>query len=245
MGNLLFIFISYWVSKAAGIPTVLLRAKEMALPDVERNFFSSDYHAKRSINILRKAIEKVFGSKQSTIFLRLSAFLFLAAIACLVTLQFLYVGTDQLFSFMKNGLAVQLQPDEYDRLHSFAGSAFDKLLKPDRFFHAGYFVLVITAAFVFSYAVLSACSALAFLGVYRFVVWFSQDNPLTGSQVLLRLLRLLALILVADGIFLLLSTGTPFLLGRVVDIHPFQRADVQDWPMPDHPGPYDILIYSV
>jgi hypothetical protein len=243
MGNLLFILVQYWVAKATGIFAALFRSKEMDLPEIERRFFNSDYHAKRSIKALRTAIESIFGSKHSTIFLRSSAFLFLSAIACLVTLQFVYVGTDQLFSFLKNGLAIELQPDEYDRFRIAAGSAFDRLLTPDHFFHASYFVSVTIALFIFAYAVLSACSAAVFVGLYRFVVWFSQDKPHTSSQVLFRLIRLLALILMADGMFLLLSVGTPLLLGRIIDIQPFQRSDVQtfEW----RGGPQDMLIYSV
>ena len=215
MGNLLFILIQYWVAKAAGIPAVLFRSKEMDLPEIERSFFNSDHHAKRSIKALRKVIEKIFGSRSSTIFLRSSAFLFLAAIACLLTLQFVYVGAEQLFAFLKNGLAIELQPDEYDRFRSVAGNAFDRLLTPDHFFHASYFASVTAALFIFMYAVLATCSAAVFVCLYRFVVWFSQETPLTSSQVLFRLSRLLALILVADGMFLLVSFGTPLLLGRI------------------------------
>jgi len=243
VGNLLFILIQYWVAKAAGIFAVLFRSREMDLPEIERRFFNSDYHAKRSIKALRTAIERVFGSRHSTILMRSSAFLFLAAIACLVTLQFVYVGTDQLFAFLKNGLAIELRPDEYDRFRSAAGSAFDRLLTPDHFFHASYFVNVTAALFIFAYGVLSACSAVVFVGLYRFVAWFSQDNPITISQILFRLFRLLALILVADGVFLMISVGAPLLLSRIIDIQPFQRSDVQNIEWAD--GFHDTLIYSV
>lgn len=152
------------------------------------------------------------------------------------------MGAEQLFAFLKSGLAIELQPDEYDRFRSFAGSAFDRLLTPDHFFHASYFVFITIALFVFAYAVLSACSAVAFVGLYRFIVWFSQEYPLTGSKVFFRLSRLLILILVADGMFLLISLGTPFFLGRVVGIQPFQRSDVQSgWGA----APPDSLIYSI
>ena len=243
MGNLLFTLILYWVTKAAGIPAILFRSREMGLSEVEQNFFKSDYHAKRSLRALREAIEKIFGSTRSAIFFRSSAFLFFAAIACLVTLQFIYVGPDLLFTFLKNGLAIELQPDEYDRFRAAVGSTFDRLLTPDHFFHAGYFVSVIVALFIFAYAVLSACSAVVFVGLYRFIVLFSQKNALTGSQVLFRLLRLLALILIADAMFLLLSLGTPLTLGRIIGIDPFQRSDVQNIEWTD--GPHDMLIYSV
>jgi hypothetical protein len=242
MGNLLFILIQYWVVKASGTPAVLFRSREMDLPEIERSFFDSTHHAKRSIKALRKAIEKILGSRPSIIFLRSSAFLFVAAIACLVTLQFLYVGAEQLFAFLKNGLAIELQSDEYDKFRSLAGSAFDRLLTPDHFFHASYFVSITVALFVFAYAVLSACSAVAFVGLYRFIVWFSQEDSPTGSKVFFRLSRLLILILVADGMFLLISLGTPLFLGRVVGLQPFQRSDVQsDWGA----APPDSLIYSI
>jgi hypothetical protein len=243
VANLLFILIQYWLVKAAGIPAVLFRSREMALPEIEQNFFKSDYHAKRSLEALRVAIERIFGSKQSIIFLRSSAFLFFAAIACLVTLQFVYVGADNLFTFLKNGLAIELQPDEYDRFRSVFGSSFDRLLTPNHFFHASYFVSVTAGLFIFAYAVLSACSAVVFVGLYRFVVWFSQEKPLTSWQILFRLFRLLTLILIADVMFLLLSFGTPFFLGRIVDIQPFQRSDVQNIEWTD--GPHDMLVYSV
>jgi hypothetical protein len=243
VANLLFILIQYWLAKAAGIPAIVFRSREMALPEIEQNFFNSDYHAKRSLKALRVAIERIFGSKQSIIFLRSSAFLFFAAIACLVTLQFVYVGADTLFTFLKNGLAIELQPDEYDRFRSAAGNAFDRLLTPDHFFHAGYFVSVTAGLFIFAYAVFSACSAVVFVGLYRFVVWFSQEKPLTSWQILFRLFRLLPLILIADAIFLLLSFGAPLLLGRVIGIEPFQRSDVQKFELTD--GPHDMLIYSV
>jgi hypothetical protein len=243
MGNLLFTLTVYWATKAAGIPAILFRSREMALPEVEQNFFNSDYYAKRSLKALCETIEKIFGAKRSVIFLRSSAFLFFAAIACLVTLQFVYVGAYPLFTFLKNGLAIELQPDEYDKFRSFAGNAFDRLLTPDHFFHSGYFVSVTGVLFIFAYAILSACSAAVFLGLYRFIDWFSQENALTSSQVLFRLLRLLALILIADAMFLLLSLGTPLLLGRIIGIQPFQRSDVQNMEWTD--GPHDTLIYSV
>jgi hypothetical protein len=243
VGNLLFTFILYWATKAAGIPAILFRSKEMALPEIEQNFFKSDYYAKQSLKALREAIEKIFGTKRSIIFLRSSAFLFFAAIACLVTLQFVYVGAEPLFTFLKNGLAIELQPDEYNGFRSAFGSEFDRLLTPDHFFHAGYFAFVIVALFIFGYAVLSACSAAVFAGLYRFIVWFSQENPLTSSQVLFRLLRLLALILIADAMFLLLCFGTPLFLGRIIGIEPFQRSDVQTFELTD--GPHEMLIYNV
>jgi hypothetical protein len=243
MGSLLFTLILYWVAKAAGIPAVLFRSREMALPEVEQIFFNSDYYEKRSLKALRETIEKIFGAKRSVIFFRSWAFLFFAAIACILTLQFVYVGADTLFTFLKNGLAIELQPDEYDRFRNAVGSAFDRLLTPDRFFHAGYFVFVTAALFIFAYAVLSACSAAVFVGLYRFIVWFSRENPRTSTQVFLHLLRLLPLILIADATFLLLSFGAPLLLGRVVGIEPFQRSDVQKFELTD--GPHDMLIYSV
>jgi len=243
VGNLLFTLILYWVTKAAGIPAILFRSREMPLPEVERNFFKSDHYAKRSLKALREAIEKIFGSTRFAIFFTSSAFLFFAAIACLVSLQLIYIGPDLLFTFLKNGLAIELQPDEYDRFRAAAGSTFDRLLTPDHFFHAGYFVSVTVTLFIFAYAVLSACSAVVFVGLYRFIVWFSQNTALTSSQVLFRLLRLLPLILIADVIFLLLSFGAPLLLGRVIGIEPFQRSDVQKFELTD--GPHDMLIYSV
>ena len=243
MANLLFILIQYWLAKAAGIPAILFRSREMVLPEIEQNFFNSDYHAKRSLKALRVAIERVLGSRQPIIFLRSSAFLFFAAIACLVMLQFVYVGADHLFTFLKNGLAIELEPDEYDRFKSVFGSSFDRLLTPDHFFHAGYFVSVTASLFIFAYAVLSACSAVVFIGLYRFVVWFSQEKPVATWQILFRLFRLLALILTADVMFLLLSFGTPFFLGSIVGIQPFQRSDVQNMKSAD--GPHDMLVYSV
>ena len=81
MGNLLFTLTVYWATKAAGIPAILFRSREMALPEVEQNFFNSDYYAKRSLKALCETIEKIFGAKRSVIFLRSSAFLFFAAIA--------------------------------------------------------------------------------------------------------------------------------------------------------------------
>jgi hypothetical protein len=243
VGNLLFILVQYLAAKAAGIPAIFIRTKEMALPEIEQNFFNSNYYAKRSINLLRKAIETFFGSKNSTIFLRASAFLFFAALACLVTLLFIYVGAWQLFTFVESGFSIKLQPDEFDKFRNFAGSAFDWALTPDHFFHASYFVAVTAALFIFAYAVLSACSAVVCVGLYRFVVWFSQTEPLTSSQIFFRLFRLLALILLADVMFLLISFGTPMFLGHVVNIQAFQQSNVQkiEWTN----GPQDMLVYRV
>jgi hypothetical protein len=68
----------------------------MALPD--KTFFNSDLPRKTVTQGFARGYRKKFWFETIHRFLRSSAFLFFAAIACLVTLQFVYVGISALKS---------------------------------------------------------------------------------------------------------------------------------------------------
>jgi hypothetical protein len=169
VGSLFFVLIQYLLAKAAGVSSGLLPAKELELPDVEKNFFDPNYYAQRSIGLIKKLFEAFFGTTARSIFFRSSAFLLLAALTCLAMLLVKYVGATELFELARNGFAIQLQPEEYDNFRSAFGSTFDRMLTPDRFAHVGYFIFVTASFFIFAYAILSACTAIVIVGLYRFL----------------------------------------------------------------------------
>jgi hypothetical protein len=98
MGNLLVTLILYSAAKGAGTVAIFFRSREMALPEIEKTFFNSDLPRKTVTQGFARGYRKKFWSETIHRFLRSSAFLFFAAIACLVTLQFVYVGISALKS---------------------------------------------------------------------------------------------------------------------------------------------------
>jgi hypothetical protein len=243
VGNILFVLIQYLLARAAGVPSGLLPSKELEIPEVEKNFFDPNYYARLTIALLKTAFETFFGTSALTIFLASSAYLFFAALICLAVLLVKYVGSGELLRLAENGFAILLQPDEYDRFRSVAGSGYDHIVTEDHFLHAGYPIFVTAAFFIFAYAILAACNAVVGVGLYRFLSWFSGSDRLNVGSVSYRLARLLVLAIAADILFFLIFFGTPVLLGGLAGIHAYQVPNVQLIQRTDEPQ--RMLVYRL
>jgi hypothetical protein len=243
VGSILFVLIQYLLARAAGVPSGLLPSKELEIREVEKNFFDPNYYARRTIGLLKRAFETFFGTTALAIFFASSAYLFLAAIVCLAVLLVKYAGAGDVFRLVYNGFAIQLQPDEYDRFRSIAGSGYGDIVTEDHFVHAGYPIFVTVTFFIFAYAILSACNAVVTVGLYRFLNWFSGSDRLNVGSVLYRLARLLLLAIAADMLFFLIFFGTPMLLSGLAGVRAYQVPNVQLIQRPD--GAQRMLVYRL
>ena len=97
MGNLLVTLILYSAAKGAGAVAIFFFAQEKWHYRI-KHFFNSDLPPKTVTQGFARGYRKKFWFETIHRFLRSSAFLFFAAIACLVTLQFVYVGISALKS---------------------------------------------------------------------------------------------------------------------------------------------------